>query len=107
MWCANALNTTSLTSALMMIGGFALLAVGGGVFIARDDGDASTTYLGLIGHIFLFAIAIQSDLAFPPWPLFTALFVLDLGIGIAAIYLRRAKLMTAAMASPSPSRCTG
>lgn len=99
IWCANALSPASLTAALTMIGGFALLAVGGGVFIARDDGDTSTTYLGLIGHLFLFAIALQLDLSFPPWPLFTALFVLDLGIGAAAILLRRAKLMTAAMAA--------
>jgi uncharacterized membrane protein len=70
------------------------------VFIARgDDGDTSTTYLGLIGHLFLFAVAVQPQLAFPPWPLFAAMFVLDIAIGIAAIYLRRVTLMTAAMAA--------
>jgi uncharacterized membrane protein len=100
VWCSNALNVTSLISALIVIGGFALLAVGGGVFIARaENGDTSTTFLGLIGHLFLFAIATQSALAFPPWPIFTVLFVLDLAIGIAALYLRRVPLMTAAMAA--------
>jgi len=100
VWCANALTTTSLLSALIVIGGFALLAVGGGVFIARGvEGDPSTTFLGLIGHLFLFAIATQSSLAFPPWPIFTVMFVLDLAIGIAGIYLRRVPLMTAAMAA--------
>ncbi|MGA8808245.1 MAG: DUF2339 domain-containing protein [Thermoanaerobaculia bacterium] len=100
VWCSTALNVASLVSALIVIGGFALLAVGGGVFIARGEGgDTSTTYLGLIGHLFLFAVAIQPQLAFPPWPLFAVLFVLDLAIGIAAIYLRRAPLMTAAMAA--------
>jgi uncharacterized membrane protein len=100
VWCSTALNVASLISALVVIGGFALLAVGGGVFIARgEDGDSTTTYLGLIGHLFLFAIAVQPQLAFPPWPLFAVLFVLDIAIGIAAIYLRRATLMTAAMAA--------
>jgi uncharacterized membrane protein len=100
IWCANALNIASLVSALIVIGGFALLAVGGGVFIARGEGgDTTTTYLGLIGHLFLFSIAVQPQLAFPPWPLFAVMFVLDLAIGIAAIYLRRAALMTAAMAA--------
>ncbi|MEA2416185.1 MAG: hypothetical protein QOI58_2842 [Thermoanaerobaculia bacterium] len=100
VWCSTALNVVSLVSALIVIGGFALLAVGGGVFIARgEDRDTSTTYLGLIGHLFLFAVAVQPQLAFPPWPLFAVLFVLDIAIGIAAIYLRRATLMTAAMAA--------
>jgi len=100
VWCSTALNVGSLIEALIVIGGFALLAVGGGVFIARgEDGDTTTTYLGLIGHLFLFAIAVQPQLAFPPWPLFAVMFVLDVGIGIAAIYLRRATLMTAAMAA--------
>jgi uncharacterized membrane protein len=100
IWCANALTVTSLVSALIVIGGFALLTVGGGVFIARgEDGDTSTTYFGLVGHLFLFAVAVQPQLAFPPWPLFAAMFVLDIAIGIAAIYLRRATLMIAAMSA--------
>jgi uncharacterized membrane protein len=100
VWCSTALNVASLISALIVIGGFALLAVGGGVFIARgEDGDTSTTYLALVGHLFLFAVAVQPQLAFPPWPLFAVMFVLDIAIGIAAIYLRRVTLMTAAMAA--------
>jgi uncharacterized membrane protein len=100
VWCSTALNVATLIPALIVIGGFALLAVGGGVFIPRgEDGDVTTTYLGLIGHLFLFAVAVQPQLAFPPWPLFAVMFVLDVAIGIAAIYLRRATLMTAAMAA--------
>src|SRR5438270_13693748 len=100
VWCSTSLNVASLIEALIVIGGFALLAVGGGVFIARGEHhDTTTTYLGLIGHLFLFAVAVQPQLAFPPWPLFAVMFVLDIAIGIAAIYLRRATLMTAAMAA--------
>jgi len=100
VWCANAMHQANLVAALAMIAGFALLAVAGGIFIARgEDGDLSTTYLALVGHLFLLAVAVQPALAFPPWPLFAALFVLDLGIAAAALYLRRAALMTAAMAA--------
>jgi len=99
-WCASAMTAANLVAALSVIGGFALLAVGGGVWMSRGtDEDAGTTYLGLIGHLFLIVIATQPALAFPPWLLFAVLFVLDLAIGVAAIYLRRASLMAAAMAA--------
>jgi len=99
-WCASAMTAANLVAALSVIGGFALLAFGGGVWMSRGaDEDAGTTYLGLIGHLFLIVIATQPALAFPPWPLFAVLFVLDLAIGVAAIYLRRAGLMAAAMAA--------
>jgi uncharacterized membrane protein len=99
-WCANAMVAANLVAALAVIGGFALLAVGGGAWLSRGaDEDAGTTYLGLIGHLFLLVIAAQPALAFPPWPLFAVLFVLDLAIGVAAIYLRRDKLMAVAMAA--------
>ncbi|HEX3070873.1 MAG TPA: DUF2339 domain-containing protein [Thermoanaerobaculia bacterium] len=99
-WCASAMNAANLVAALSVIGGFALLATGGGVWLSRGaDEDAGTTYLGLIGHLFLLVIAAQPRLAFPPWPLFAVLFVLDLAIGVAAIYLRRGNLMAVAMAA--------
>jgi Predicted membrane protein len=97
-WCSSAMTATNVESALGVIGGFALLVIGGGLWISRGaDEDVSTTYLGLIGHLFLLVVAAQPALAFPPWPLFAVLFVLDLAIGVAALYLRRAALMTAAM----------
>ena len=100
VWCSSAMNSGNLGAALAVIGGFALLAIAGGVWISQGaDDDASTTYLGLIGHLFLLVIAAQPRLAFPPWPLFAVLFVLDLAIGVAAIYLRRDRLMTVAMAA--------
>jgi uncharacterized membrane protein len=100
VWSINALNATSLAGALIVIGGFAVLAVGGGAWIGgADEEDATTAYLGLAGHLFLFVIAAQPSLSVPPWPLFTALFIIDLAVGFAAIFLRRARLMAAAMAA--------
>jgi uncharacterized membrane protein len=99
-WCASAMVAANLVAALAVIGGFALLAVGGGAWLSRgEDEDAGTTYLSLIGHLFLLVIAAQPTVSIPPWPLFAVLFVLDLAIGIAAIYLRRSNLMAVAMAA--------
>jgi uncharacterized membrane protein len=97
-WCASAMVASNVVTALAVIGGFALLVIGGGVWMSRGaDEEAGTTYLGLIGHLFLLVVAAQPLLAFPPWPLFAVLFVLDLAIGVAAIYLRRGSLMAVAM----------
>ncbi|MEA2162486.1 MAG: hypothetical protein QOK37_613 [Thermoanaerobaculia bacterium] len=98
VWCASAMVAANVVDALVVIGGFALLAVGGGIWMSRGgEEETGTTYLGLIGHLFLLVVAAQPLLAFPPWPLFAVLFVLDLAIGVAAIYLRRGNLMAAAM----------
>ena len=98
VWCASAMVAANVVDALVVIGGFALLAIGGGAWMSRGgEEETGTTYLGLIGHLFLLVVAAQPLLAFPPWPLFAVLVVLDLAIGVAAIYLRRGNLMAAAM----------
>jgi uncharacterized membrane protein len=80
-----------------------VLIVAGNVLASRDSDDASSfegsTYLGLAGHLFLLFVATQKSLAFPPWKVFAILGLLDLAIGVAAIYLKREKLMTAAIAA--------
>src|SRR4029079_8878549 len=53
----------------------------------------------LIGHVFLFMIAVNSDFAMPPWPLFAVLFVLDLALFAAALHQRRGPLQIAAIAA--------
>src|SRR5205085_5213972 len=47
----------------------------------------------------LMFVAAQRDLSIPPWPLFAILGVLDLAIGVGALYVRRARLLTAAIAA--------
>jgi uncharacterized membrane protein len=100
VWCGTAITITNLIPALIVIAGFALLVLGGNTWAARDNGDfANATYLALAGHLFLFVVAAEKSLAIPPWPVFGVMFVLDLALGTAALYLRRPKLMTAAMAA--------
>jgi uncharacterized membrane protein len=43
------------------------------------------TYLGLLGHAFLFFIAVQPQWSVPPWPLFGALVVLTLAVSAASL----------------------
>ncbi len=94
-----------LMPALVVMAGFALLVLAGNIWMQKQaaGSDASLLgnglFLGLTGHIFLIAIAAQRSLCVPPWPLLGILLVLDLAIGVAALYTRRADLYQAAMAA--------
>lgn len=97
LW-ANANLAANLIAALLVMGLFSLFVLAGNIWASRADGEfAQGTYLALAGHGFLAVVAAQKALAFPPWPLLGVLFVLDLAIGVAALYLRRASVMVAAM----------
>ncbi|HYM22307.1 MAG TPA: DUF2339 domain-containing protein, partial [Vicinamibacterales bacterium] len=52
-------------------------------------------FLGLIGHLFLFALALQPDWATPPWPLFGALAVITLAVSAASLAIGRGPLHAA------------
>jgi uncharacterized membrane protein len=101
VWCINSMSAINVIPALAVVGGFGVLAVLGNVWAGRGSNASNdfvrTTFLGLVGHVFLMFVAAQKSLAFPPWPMFAVLFVLDLAIGVAAIYVRRDKLMLGAM----------
>ncbi len=100
VWWGNATITDTLVPALMVVGAFSILVVAGNVWAARDSRNAGEfengVYLAVVGHVFLMFVATQTALAIPPWPIFAVLAVLDLALGAAALYLRRARLMTAA-----------
>ncbi len=103
VWWGAATVSLSLVPALMVVGLFGVLVIAGNLFAARNSPAAAafdgSTFLALAGHLFLLFVASQRSLAFPPWPLFAILALLDLAIGVAAIYLKRASLMTAAIAA--------
>ena len=96
-WWARA-GATSLTGpGLLVVAAFAMLTLGGHIWNARrgdrdDPVVQNGVFLGLTGHLFLLFVAGQPALSIPPWPMLAVLFVLDLAIGVSALYTRRAIL---------------
>jgi uncharacterized membrane protein len=97
-WWLTGAAAGHVVSALVVTAGFSLLMLGGQLWVrtslderASDEGQMSLG-LGLVGHVFLVFVATRPDLSIPPWPMLAALAVLDLGIGAAALYARRAEV---------------
>lgn len=106
VWWASAMVASLLLPALAIVGGFAVLLIGGNLWAdsaggsgAGDTGGRKAVYLGLVGHLFLLFVATQPALAAPPWPLLGVLFVLDLAILVAALYARRGELHVSTVAA--------
>lgn len=66
---------------------------------SSQDSMAHSVFLGLTAHLFLIAVAGLNSLSVPPWPFLTVLLILDLGMGAAALYLRRNDIHLASMAA--------
>ncbi len=101
-WWSAAMTPALVFPALLVVAGFTALILGGGVLTLRESADGPAAHdrslaLALVGHAFLLFVAAQADLAVPPWPLFGILALLDLAIGAAALYTRRAALHVAAI----------
>jgi len=98
---ANIPLETLLIPALVVIAGFALFVLAGNIWLQKKAPEGATPeggiFLGLAGHLFLAVVATQTSLAVPPWPFLCVLAVLDLAIGLSALYLRRNDLHRAAM----------
>lgn len=103
MWWGRADIDSALLPALFVVGAFSILVVAGNVWASQKSAEGSDfengVYLSIVGHVFLMFVATQRTLAVPPWPLLAVLFVLDLALGAAALYVRRARLLTAALAT--------
>ena len=59
------------------------------------------TYLGLVGHLFLFFIAIDPRWSTPPWPLFGALTVLTLALSASSLAVSMTELHAAGVIAAS------
>jgi hypothetical protein len=105
MWWMTATVAIALIPALSIVGGYALLTIGGNVWATRRaaDGDNARgifqngSFVGLVGHLFLLPVALQPTLAIPPGPLFGVLGVLTVAAGVGALYLKRGELFLAAV----------
>jgi hypothetical protein len=94
-WLSGNLATQAI-AAMIIVGGFSLLTLGGHLFAAAGTGSDAARRGGmamaLVGHLFLLFVAVEPSLSVPPWPMFGVLAVLDLAIGVAALYVRRAEV---------------
>src|SRR5262249_38583318 len=90
VWGGNAGAPVGLLPSLLFVGGLTLMRVVGPAWAHRHPAAQQTaatpfgfrqgTYLGMVGHLFLFFTAIDPRWSTPPWPLFSALFVLTLAL---------------------------
>ncbi|MEO8381962.1 MAG: DUF2339 domain-containing protein [Acidobacteriota bacterium] len=95
-WWEAAPLETALMPALFVIAVFGVLVVLGTAWARKTTSAPSfelQTHLALVGHGFLIFVAASRSLAFPPWPFLAVLLLLDLAIGVAALYLRRGSLL--------------
>jgi uncharacterized membrane protein len=104
VWWATVPLTATLVPALFLVAGFAVLGLAGNLWMRKKVPDGEDVegidggqYLALVGHLFLFVVATQPRLSIPPWPFLGVLLVLDLAVGAAALWLRRAALWIAAL----------
>lgn len=108
LWWVAVLHSLPPSLSLLIIAGFAGVVLAGGawsVHRAAARGQMQTagpslnsiSAFGLVGHLFLFAVAASPSLSLPPWPMFGVLALLDLAVGAVALYLRRAPLFGAAI----------
>ena len=81
--------------------GFALLTLGGQLWIGRGDPESDSTQqraaLALTGYAFLLFIGIDQSATLSPWPLLAALTALGAAVASAALGTRRAELLAAAI----------
>ena len=102
-WWASGALAGQAVPAMIVVSGFAVASLAGHLWLgrsSRDGGDEWTqagASLALVGHLFLLFVASQPSLSIPPWPLFGVLAVLDLAIGVAALYARRGQQHVAAL----------
>ncbi|HEX8411131.1 MAG TPA: DUF2339 domain-containing protein [Thermoanaerobaculia bacterium] len=92
-WWEAAPLERALIPALFVIAVFGVIVVLASMWARFEQ----QTFLALAGHAFLIFVAASQTLAFPPWPFLAVLFVLNLAIGIAALYLDRGTLVLGAV----------
>jgi uncharacterized membrane protein len=105
VWWTTVSLAALLIPGLVVVGAFAIMILGGNIWASRTSEAAGRDaaafdqglYLALFGHGFLFFVAMQKSLAVPPWPFLGVMAVLDLAIGVAALYTKRGELHLGAL----------
>ena len=104
IWWIQAAGSVGVLSSLTVLVGLTLLMLAGHSLSHRRNTEetqeilplfSSGLFLGLGGHLFLFALALNRQWSIPPWPLFGSLAVITLATSAAALYSRVAVLHAA------------
>jgi uncharacterized membrane protein len=109
LWWSEAAATVGLLSSLLVVVGLSLVMVTGYLWGLRyappipasEEGKPRPPeglWLALLGHLFLFAVAINVDWALPPWPLFGATAVIALAFSTAALAAKQPAIHLASTA---------
>jgi hypothetical protein len=103
-WWLQAAGAVGVLPALSVLCGLTLVTLGGHAWasrqvpaVARNEGAGFTEgqYLAVIGHLFLFFLAVNREWSVPPWPLFGALAVMTLATSATSLWTRSATLHAA------------
>ena len=106
VWWENAAAAVGLLPSLAFLVGLTLMMLVGHAWAHRHTAGRDVanvagisfrqgTYLGLMGHVFLFFIAVDPHWSTPPWPLFGALTVLTLALSASSLAVGAAELHVA------------
>ena len=103
-WWQRAAGSVGVLPSLLVAVGLTLVTLAGHSWSVRSvqaDGETAQApfarglYLGLIGHLFLLALAMDREWALPPWPVLAALAAITLGTSAAALWSRIATMHAA------------
>ena len=97
-WWLQAAASVGVLPSLSVLTGLTLLTLGGYAWAHRHTGGRSGEsaafgnglYLAIIGHLFLFFIAVNREWSIPPWPLFGTLAVITLAASTTSLATRLA-----------------
>jgi uncharacterized membrane protein len=112
VWWGNTADAVGILPSLLFLVVLTLTMLAGHAWAYRYARSASDfdptkfgfrqgTYLGLVGHLFLFMTAIDSAWSTPPWPLFGALAVLTLALTATSVAVRSGELHAAGAVAAS------
>ena len=97
LWWYRTAAVVGVLPSLAVVTGLTLITLGGHTWAhfsmrsARDEATPdhlTATALGLLGHAFLFFVALNPQWSLPPWPLFGSLAVATLAVSVTSLATR-------------------
>ena len=94
VWWSQTAGVVGVLPSLAVLTGLTLITLAGHAWASSaQPGDlvddfGRGLYLGLIGHLFLFFVALNREWSLPPWPLFGTLAIITLATSVTALVVR-------------------